>query len=811
MINEKLSELTALSTLPDTALVYFVDLARPEGDRSVKMTVADAKVLFAGSGTPTLQDVIAENATATTAPIFNAGVQIGTAGFIIFNTNGAFDDYIFSSDAVLLVKHLNQISFETKELASGTTSQNYVNSIYKTVYNASTNTPALADGDTNLEGCEYYVSVGATRDFGSGDIVLAVGDILAKRGGDYYKKVDNNQSGGTPKLESINGTKETATITATKNLDWDSYAVFNYTLGAPSTLSDINLPTQENTKDKILNVTGDFSLSLPGGWVALDGNDTYDGTRDNLIVANCINGTSGSKLITYSLKNFDSVEYLLDNYGTGISVAYSIRRLSSTITNVAQIRRSSDDAVRNFTPEEIFDGTLTSWCGSGSAFIKIWYDQSGNGNDADNGTNAQQPMIINAGVPVVDDYGNVTIQSDGTDDFLEAGSVIDADMQLVSSFVFANPKSAAGTSIAVSLDTSPRYYAPIITSGDLDFSYNDVDAFVLESPAVIEDALISSISNATDAKTYYNSTLKGTLTSTAGTLGNEPRLFGTGTAYWAGTISETVVYKADKTSDRVAIENNINRYFTNSMGVMPTFNLLAESPSVYAEHAQDAVYTSDQSNYVYVSLNDKVVRQNLTTGAYDTERAITAKAGGICIHDGKLYVAQTDAADFNDPTPDVTIYALNLTTLAIEQQVTQTGDYAIGCMGSDGTNLYVGYGNSALTSAKIRKVNSTTLLLEDSIIDVPRTTNEFGTGVQTMRYHNNKWYFGFHLDSLLGGGVSVLNTSFEQLYSHSVTGSYIDGYGNGFLFKDDVPFFVKVSGSTPNFEYTIEEFNKITY
>ena len=50
MASEKISELSEVSTLPDEALITGVDSTRSEGDKNIKMTVANAKTLFSGGG-----------------------------------------------------------------------------------------------------------------------------------------------------------------------------------------------------------------------------------------------------------------------------------------------------------------------------------------------------------------------------------------------------------------------------------------------------------------------------------------------------------------------------------------------------------------------------------------------------------------------------------------------------------------------------------------------------------------------------------------------------------------------------------------
>jgi len=86
-------------------------------------------------------------------------------------------------------------------------------------YNASTNTPTLANTDTGNNGKEWLVTDAGTVDFGDGDIELNVGDILSNDGSVYFKKVDNNQSNGVEVLTAVKTADETITSSNTVVLD----------------------------------------------------------------------------------------------------------------------------------------------------------------------------------------------------------------------------------------------------------------------------------------------------------------------------------------------------------------------------------------------------------------------------------------------------------------------------------------------------------------------------------------------------------------------------------------------------------------
>ena len=50
------------------------------------------------------------------------------------------------------------------------------------------------------------------------------------------------------------------------------------------------------------------------------------------------------------------------DFGSGAAAAYSLRYVSSSYSgNVVRVRRSSDDTEQDFTPTEITDGSLLDW------------------------------------------------------------------------------------------------------------------------------------------------------------------------------------------------------------------------------------------------------------------------------------------------------------------------------------------------------------------------------------------------------------------------------------------------------------------
>lgn len=96
----------------------------------------------------------------------------------------------------------------------------------------------------------------------------------------------------------------------------------------------------------------------------------------------------------------------LDNLGltssTPASVAYSLRKLSSSYVGFAvQVRRSNDNATQDigFTSGGDLDtSALLIFVGANDGFVSIWYDQSGNNRDMIKSDVNYQPKIVFNGI-----------------------------------------------------------------------------------------------------------------------------------------------------------------------------------------------------------------------------------------------------------------------------------------------------------------------------------------------------------------------------------------------------------------------------
>lgn len=92
---------------------------------------------------------------------------------------------------------------------------------------------------------------------------------------------------------------------------------------------------------------------------------------------------------------------LVDTVTVSAARAYACRKVVLAYAGSAvRVRRSSDNTEQDIgfaTGGDLDTAALLTFAGAGSAFVKIWYDQSGNARDLTQSTNSAQGRIVNAG------------------------------------------------------------------------------------------------------------------------------------------------------------------------------------------------------------------------------------------------------------------------------------------------------------------------------------------------------------------------------------------------------------------------------
>ena len=246
---------------------------------------------------------------------------------------------------------------------------------------------------------------------------------------------------------------------------------------------------------------------------------------------------------------------LLDTY-SGAAAAYSLRLLdSSYVGSAIRVRRSSDNTEQDIGFNvfgELDTVSLLDFAGTGDAFVKVWYDQSGNSNDATQSLSTNnQPQIVSSGAVIVEN-GKPAVQFDGTSDVLLTG----VDFLLRGTFSVAK---ATGTGSVFGSGGTAEFFRSLNST---QYHFRNGSSIKFTTDTTVQ----SLVYLANDATTEL--AVNGATAITSATLetdgfddfriGNKSA---TSTEFLNGNLQEVVIYETNKSSVRAGIETNINTFY----------------------------------------------------------------------------------------------------------------------------------------------------------------------------------------------------------------------------------------------------------
>ena len=284
-------------------------------------------------------------------------------------------------------------------------------------------------------------------------------------------------------------------------------------------------------------------------------------------------GRTGDFLIAkaaYSLRSLGTRQATLA--ATGDTVARADGKF------VAQVRRSSDDALKSFTADEVTDGTLLSFVGtsgSDNGFVKTWYDQSvttqagdtPTANHAVQATAASQPKIVSAGA--LNTSGG--LEFDGSNDFFSLTSDISFENKAGCVFSVQDGQDSPNDfTLGTSSSNRGVGFRSILTRWFYTTNAIDIDNSSPPSGLSLFTALHDGTTNDPNVKAFVNSSLivdgspdphqgEANVSTVADQIGARRNL-----SFLEGTVKEIIIYDTNQTDNRGAIEANIGEAYSIS-------------------------------------------------------------------------------------------------------------------------------------------------------------------------------------------------------------------------------------------------------
>jgi hypothetical protein len=284
------------------------------------------------------------------------------------------------------------------------------------------------------------------------------------------------------------------------------------------------------------------------------------------LIQSCDSGKAGT---LYSI--IPSRDLLLYQY-TGAAAAYSLRQLSAGTVYVVKVRRSGDNAELDFTADEVSDGTLEAWVvdggGTEDGFVKTWYDQSGNTNNATQATAANQPKIVSSGT-LVTENGKATVSFNGSNN-LNAGDIINSNYITIAAVTQLDAGGGGGrgviTKATIGDDATGSWEFRYANSDITSFRYYIADTRYSLDGDGGNAQLLTFMYHKSDGSAIYEDSSLSNSDAQGGVIdsdNNDVILgdFDVPTGGYDGNIQEIIIYDSDQSANRTGIEANINAHY----------------------------------------------------------------------------------------------------------------------------------------------------------------------------------------------------------------------------------------------------------
>ena len=244
---------------------------------------------------------------------------------------------------------------------------------------------------------------------------------------------------------------------------------------------------------------------------------------------------------------------LLDTY-SGAVAAYSLRKVRAAYTgNCIQVQRQSDDAVLDIN----FDNAgginivaLENFCAGTNGRIRRWYDQSGQGNDLVQTTEANQAPIVTSGSVIKDGDGHVYAECAAAN-YVSPVSIAQPFTAFAVAKVLAYGRLTFGNVLWSPNDTNQRFIAGSTLTGTQNVNFDVQNLFVVKADGSDSEIRLNGAADATGTLAT-----SGIDTSTEIFTQPDPAQSGARQAY------EFIVFSSDQSANYTGIESNINTHYS---------------------------------------------------------------------------------------------------------------------------------------------------------------------------------------------------------------------------------------------------------
>ena len=322
--------------------------------------------------------------------------------------------------------------------------------------------------------------------------------------------------------------------------------------------------------EKIVN--GDFATdsnwTKGTGWTISGGTANCDGTQTGssefkTAVGIAIQGVEVT--FSFEVKNYSAGTLNATIEGTG-TLEFSGINANGVYSTTAT---SSDALPRvTFTASSDFVGSIDDVSviqSTADGAVTTFYDQTGNGNDATNSTESEQPLVVSGGSVLVDGNGKAKIQATASTQYLTATRI---DPNPLYSFYALEKGTSTGAFSGFTGQWTDSYAIFFGSTRASVFDTSGTRHNVARGTTMTSGNryLISAVFD-NDIEIYQDGTLEGSVSGVGdlrfSNISQELRFF----SYSANNsdpdscLQEIIIFNSDQSANRTGMETNINDHF----------------------------------------------------------------------------------------------------------------------------------------------------------------------------------------------------------------------------------------------------------
>jgi hypothetical protein len=361
-----------------------------------------------------------------------------------------------------------------------------------------------------------------------------------------------------------NGDLDSTALLAFVNADVDTYTS-DFTSGNED-MAEVNGTGADG--QSIAGVDDAYKFTLSGGAVAhytrtdssFDKVNSYDVSFDYYIPSG--QTINGIRVRTGTTSDGEYDQTTLDAW-TSVAIENWTPTSKSTCRFNALVGSSIDPIDADGDVFYLKNIVVTQTTADGA--VTTWYDQTGNGNNATNSTESEQPLVVSGGT-LVEENSKAALDFDGVDDYLAkiATFTINGDHMIsavhtpegVGGYLFS---MGYNDSESVLLWNNATNYSRYWLSGSGD---------QLNSAETAVGQRLTTGEFASGTQTLYIDGTQNSTKSTTYSGGNVPDITigyavqrAQGSNYLIGKVQELIFFNSDQSANRTGIESNINDHF----------------------------------------------------------------------------------------------------------------------------------------------------------------------------------------------------------------------------------------------------------